>query len=79
MKAIQIKYLGPTNTKGARLKAYTEAGALIESRSYEDNADVQARKLASKYIKAKGWDNCRVTGFGGLPNGDYVATIGSVG
>lgn len=26
MQAICTKYLGPTNTKGARIKAYTESG-----------------------------------------------------
>lgn len=74
MKAIQIKYLGPTNTKGARLVAFTEAGRLTESRTYDDNADVQAKKLATHYIRKMGW-NTKITGFGTLPNGDYVATI----
>ena len=74
MKAIQIKYLGPTNTKCARLKAFTEAGAITESRMYGLNVDQQAHALAIKYAVKFGWGK-KIVGFGCLPNGDYVATI----
>ena len=74
MKAIQIKYLGATNTKGARLKAWTEAGFLTVSRDYGLDADEQALQLAEQYIKEIGWGSS-VGGFGTLPNGDYVATL----
>ena len=75
MKAIQIKYLGPTYTKGARLKAFTEAKSIVASREFDLNVDVQALKLAKEYIHEMAW-NAEITGFGCLPNGDYVATIG---
>lgn len=74
MKAIQIKYLGPTNTLGSRLKAFTEAGSITEPRDYALGPSEQARKLADKYIQKMGWES-KVTGFGSLPNQDYVATI----
>lgn len=74
MKAIQIKYLSATDTKGARLKAWTEAGALTVSREYSLNADEQALQLAEQYIQVQDW-GCSVGGFGSLPNGDYVATL----
>lgn len=70
MKAIQIKY----DTKGARLKAWTEAGALTSPRDYGLNADEQALQLAEQYIQKQDW-GCSVGGFGSLPNGDYVATL----
>ena len=74
MKAIQIKYLGATNTKGARLKAWTEAGTLTVPRDYGVNTDEQALQLAEQYIKDRDWGSS-VGGFGTLPNGDYVATL----
>ena len=77
MQAIQIKYLGATNTKCARAKAVAGAGSITESRKYELNFDEQARELAERYIAEKGWNCCEISGFGCLPNGDYVATIRS--
>ena len=74
MKAIQIKYLSATNTKGARLKAFTEAGAIIEARDYSLNSDQQARAMAFAYCQEYGWP--MPSGFGTLPNGDHVATLG---
>ena len=75
MKAIQIKYMSETATKGARLKAFTEAGTITEARDYSINDDVQARRLADKYNRDIFWSTSELTGFGTLPNGDYVATI----
>jgi len=74
MKAIQIKYLGATDTKGARLKAWTDAGTLTVPRDYGLNSDEQALKLAEQYIKKQDWGSS-VGGFGTLPNGDYVVTL----
>jgi len=73
MKAIQIKYLGATNTKGVRLKAFTEAGSITESREYGNEPSDQARALADRYCAKYDWG--KVSGFGSLPNGDYVATL----
>lgn len=74
MKAIQVRYLETTNTKGTRLKAFTDAGSIIEPRAYDLNFDEQALRLAKRYIKEKGWQS-KITGQGGLPNGDEVFTI----
>lgn len=79
MKAIQIKYLAATNTKGTRLKAMAEGcKPLVVSRDYAANYDTQAENLATDYILLQGWHNVEVAGFGMLPNGDYVATLQSV-
>lgn len=77
MKAIQIRYLAATNTKPTRLKAFTDAGAITECRDYALNADDQARRLADKYNRDVFWSTSELSGFGELPNGDYVATIGA--
>ena len=75
MKAIQIKYLSETAAKGARLKAFTSVVAITEARDYSIDADIQARRLADKYNRDVFWSTSELTGFGTLPNGDYVATI----
>lgn len=73
MKAIQIKYIPATTTRGARIKAFTDAGSVIEP--IEED---QARQVAFRYLVQCNWeDSVSITGFGQLPNGDYVATLGS--
>ena len=72
-KAIEIKYLCPTNTQGPRLKATTEAGSITVGRDYELDTDVQARQLARQYIQTH-WPHSILHGFGTLPSGNYCAT-----
>lgn len=73
MKAIQIKYLGPTLHKSARLRAWTDAGQIIESRDFEYNVEQQALMLAQRYANEKEWPV--ITGFGALADGSFVATM----
>ena len=77
MKALQIKYLSPTNHRPSRLKLIAGSGLkpVIESLDYSMNIEQQAEKMAGDYAASR-W-NCKLTGFGTLPNGDYAATIGS--
>lgn len=69
MKAIQVKYLGATNNRGSRVKAWTEGGNSViipfpyESKCFHKNA---ALALCVKMH----WPT-NIIG-GGLPNGDYV-------
>lgn len=76
MKAIQVRYLSATNTRGARYKAFTDAGSMTVGFDYaldhEDNALVLARAYCKKY----GWSE--PTGIGSIPNGDYVVTLGGI-
>ena len=75
MKAIQVKYLPPTNTKGARWKSFAEGGASVTlSREYALNHDEDARRVAIALTTKMEW--ARPTGAGCLPNGDYVFTLG---
>jgi hypothetical protein len=77
MKAIQIKYLPHTETRGVRLKVFAEGfKPLIVGREYELDFHEQARELAEVYIKQIFNGDCKLYGFGCLPNGDYVATLG---
>jgi hypothetical protein len=79
MKAIQIKYLSATNTKGARLKASTKDGQgiikqMTEAREYGENVETQAEKLAQKFINEMGW-NTSIMGIG-VYDDSYYVTIG---
>ena len=73
MKAIQIKYLGATNTKPSRFVASTEAGRLTKAYDYGFEAHQNAYALAQEYCDKYGWG--KVYGFGKLENGNYVATL----
>ena len=74
MKAIQIKYMGPTNTKGARWKVWAMGNkAKYYDRDYEFDGKDDANFCVSAYLKYLGWDNNFIIGT--LPNGDYVAVL----
>lgn len=76
MIAIQTKYLGPTNTKGARIKAFTCNG---HSATIDYNYALSDEKLhfeAVKALKEKhalDWDLSEMT-YGGLNQG-YAFTF----
>ena len=75
MQAIEVKYLGATNTLPSRWKATASAGSITVSYDYElgiyENALSCATALGNKY----GWlDNCALQG-GVLANGNYVFTL----
>lgn len=57
MKAILTKYLGPTNYRGARIKAYDSDGnsATIPF-PYELNTEGRHRKAAEALLDKMGWE-----------------------
>jgi adenosylmethionine-8-amino-7-oxononanoate aminotransferase len=67
VQSIHTKFLGPTNTRGSRIRAIASGGAGSVSVSYdhalnsEQNHDEAAKKLAAKL----GWHGTTVRG-GGL-------------
>lgn len=75
MKAIKVKYLSPTNNRGARLKASTgEKGqTIIESYDHSLGHDKHALELAYKLCERMGWDV--LLNGGQLSNGTYVFTM----
>lgn len=76
MKAIQVKYLGPTNYKGARLKAFANGvPAITESLNDALNIDEQAMYLAGKLADRHNWLNGCHLRQGTLPNGDYCHVL----
>jgi hypothetical protein len=76
MKAIQVKFMGATDTLPSRLKAIVEGGhAYCDVLDYEGEIEAQAEKMARLLIANLHWDVV-ITGSGMLPNGDYVFTVG---
>lgn len=69
-QAIVTKFLGPTNTRGSRVKATAQAGSITleldYARSREDNHRMAARVLANKLDWSGVWDG------GWLPDGQGV-------
>ena len=69
-QAIITKYLGPTNTRGSRVKATAAAGSVIlewdNAVNAETNHEYAANALCAKYKWAGGYIG------GQLPNGDHV-------
>lgn len=66
MKAIQVKYLHPTETKPARWKAMAEGVPHTIVGAYLGTPETAAKCLAEKY----NWSTNLIAGQ--LPNGDYV-------
>jgi hypothetical protein len=83
MQAIVTKYLGPTNSRGARVKATCQAGSL--TLPWDDALDVEENhdKVALAFARKLGWvsqtsgheySEERLYG-GGLPSGEGNAYV----
>jgi RNA polymerase-binding transcription factor DksA len=74
MKTIQVKYLGPTNTKGSRWKAFTDMHSATIPYDHASNAETNAWDAAEALIEKHGlaWVIQRIDS---LPNGDYVCCL----
>lgn len=72
-QAIQVKYLGPTNTLGSRWKATADAGSVTVSYYHALSSEQNAEAAMLALVKKLEWDEYPATWQGGvLPNGDYV-------
>ena len=56
MQVIKTKYLGPTNLRGARIKATCEADSLTIPYRYNLNTSDMHRKAAFELIEKLGWN-----------------------
>ena len=77
MKAIQVKWLGATDTLPSRVKAWTSGGhETIESTSeFHDLSEEEiVRAIAQKHIEKMQLD-CVITGVGCLPDNTWAVTI----
>ena len=74
MQAILTKYLGPTNTRGGRIKATAAAGSITIDYPHELSCGQPAHRAAAEaLVKKLGWDAPQYgTLLGGcLPDGCY--------
>lgn len=74
MQAIQTKYLCPTNSRGARIKATCAAGSVTISYPYELSGQACHRKAAEALMFKLNWDKDTFPPLlgGQLANHDYV-------
>lgn len=78
-QAIVTKYLGPTNTKGARVKATCNGGAMTLNWDHEVDAEKNHRRVAAELAIEMEWlGKNRLIG-GCLPNeAGYVFVLEEV-
>lgn len=79
MQAIQTKYLSPTNSRGARIKAICAAGSITINYPYELSGQAVHRKAAEALVSKLGWVDPHYGGLlgGCLPSGDYCFVFNS--
>ena len=71
MKAIQARYLGPTNMRGSRITAWAEGGSRVTIPYPHELSDEAVYRLAAETLCVKmDWPTDLVGG--GLPNGDWA-------
>ena len=74
-QGVHTVYYGPTNTKGARIKAAAWAGSMWFVYDYAMNADQNHIKAAQGFFDAKGWKGEFVTGGDAKSTGYYHVQI----
>jgi hypothetical protein len=55
-QAIETKYIGPTNTKGSRIKASAAAGSVTLPYDYAISPEKNHKKAAFALLLEMGWD-----------------------
>lgn len=55
MQAIETKFLGPTNTKGARIKASAQSGSVIVPYEYQGVDEEHDQALRALVTKLEWW------------------------
>lgn len=84
MQAIETKFIGPTNYRGARVKARCQAGSITVSWDYGLDVDGNHDKAAMALVAKLGWDSSHYGPWigGGRPDGRgnvYVNARASLG
>lgn len=62
MKAISIKYIGPSNVRGSRYKAYTDSHSVVVSSDSAMNAEGNAIEAAKRLAAKLGWSGRMILG-----------------
>ena len=72
MQAITTKFIGPTNTRGSRIKASAYAGSITVGYSHELNSDENHRAAAEALCAKMGWPGSDTLISADLPKSGYV-------
>jgi hypothetical protein len=72
-QAIQTKFLGPTNSRGSRVKAFASAGSLVMGWDHRLNPEQNHRAAAEIFANRMNWIGSYAAGT--LPNGDMVFVL----
>jgi len=76
VQAIETRYFGPTNARGARVKATAGAGSVTvtwdHAKKFEENHIAAAKALAEKFGWAGTWYG------GGLPKRGFAFVLGAL-
>lgn len=74
MQAIQTKYRGPTNVRGARIKATAQAGSITVPYDYALGIDENHAAAARALAETLGWwdTTVRCLYSGALPDNSYA-------
>lgn len=70
MQAIVVKYIGPSNTRAAKIKATSRAGSIIIPYNHALSIDVQEADAAARLCAKLEWSGDLACAM--LPNGDTV-------
>jgi hypothetical protein len=70
-QAIETKYMGPTNTRGSRIKATAAAGSVMVPFDYQLNPDGNHKAAADALIAKMGWQGTFAQG-GNVKGDGYV-------
>ena len=78
-QSIVVKYIGPTNSRGSRMKAISQAGSITISYDYSLSSDELHWKAAKALIEKLRWDEKNgyknnEWAMGWLPDGSSVFT-----
>jgi hypothetical protein len=72
-QAIQTKFLRPTNSRGAKVKAFAAAGSVTISWDHRLNPEQNHRAAAEMFANRMNWTGTWIAGT--LPAGDMVFTL----
>jgi hypothetical protein len=77
-QAIVTQYMGPTNTRGSRIKAAAAAGSITIPYSYDRNSEGCHAQAAEALVRKYGWSGVWVAG--GMPSerGNVYVCIGGM-
>lgn len=77
LQAIVTKYLGPTNSRGSRIKATAAAGSVTIGYRHSLNSDANHLEAAAALARKYGWTG-RYVG-GGVPDGSGCVFVADTG